>query len=191
MGYKQYSPGYDRGGHSREMRGSNARKLLEGNPDVIGLREAFEKHNISRNDIESYFKRIAEELKGSREKGVFPEWNPEKRFANAIVVAAYLRAQNLKTNQVRKVLEMVRTIELKLKKGDTNIKDDIIKTRYLLAYAVGKATGSSRYSLEAFHRILDPMLAVLIEKPDESRFEEFYDFLQAVVAYHRFFGGGE
>lgn len=191
MGYKQYSPGYDRRDRSRESRGSNAHGLFGDSPDVMGIREAFENRRLSRNDIEPYFKRIAEELEKSRKKGAFPEWDPKRRLANAIVVAAYLRAQNLRTNQVRKVLEMTRTIDLKLKKGEADVRDDIVKTRYLLAYTVGRATGSSRYSLEAFHRILDPMLAVLMEDFDESKFNEFYDFLQAVVAYHRFFGGGE
>ncbi|WP_010478256.1 type III-A CRISPR-associated protein Csm2 [Thermococcus zilligii] len=174
-----------------EAQRSDVSKLFGDNPDVIGIREAFEKNRISRNDIEPYFKKIAEELEKSRRDGTFPGWSPEKRLANAIVVAAYLRAQNLKTNQVRKVLEMARTIELKLKKGDTDIKDDVVKTRYLLAYTVGRATGGAKYALDAFHRILDPMLALLTENTDVSRFEEVYDFLQAVVAYHRFFGGGE
>ena len=191
MVYGKGHPGHGMGRYQREAHGGNVGELFGDNPDVIGIREAFEKNRISRNDIEPYFRKIAQELEESRKKGAFPSWSPERRLANAIVVAAYLRAQNLKTNQVRKVLEMARTIELKLKKGDTDIRDDVVKSRYLLAYAVGRATGGSKYALDAFHRILDPMLALLMEKPDVAHFEEVYDFLQAVVAYHRFFGGGE
>jgi CRISPR type III-A-associated protein Csm2 len=33
--------------------------------------------------------------------------------------------------------------------------------------------------------------AIVSDAKDEKRFETFYEFLQAVVAYHKFLGGGE
>ncbi|WP_456451317.1 type III-A CRISPR-associated protein Csm2 [Palaeococcus sp. (in: euryarchaeotes)] len=160
----------------------DASKLFEPYPDIIGIKEAFEHRKLGWDVIKPYYDKIAENAK------TLPKWDPEKRFADAVVVAAYLVAQDLKTNQVRKILDMARSIELKSRRGD-NIKEDLIKMRFLLAYIAGKATGKSRYSLEAFHKVLDPIIAELIKEPSLENFEKFYEFLQAVVAYHKFFGG--
>jgi len=181
-----YHSGYSRVRHSgRDFSRTDASSLFGESPDVLGIKTALEKRTLDRNSINPYFTRVASEA------GKFKEWSPEKRLANAITVAAYLVAQGLKTNQVRKILEMARTTELKIKRGEGDVKDDIVKMRYLLAYTVGKASGQSRYPLEAFHSVLDPMLEVLMREPTSENFGKFYDFLQAVVAYHRFFGGRE
>ncbi|WP_461863431.1 type III-A CRISPR-associated protein Csm2 [Thermococcus sp.] len=178
-----YGRGHDRRDY-QERSSVDVSSLFGGNPDVTGIKKAFESRSLQRNAIEPYFKKIVEDAKN------FHGWNSENMLANAITVAAYLRSQNLKTNQVRRILEMARTVELKVKKGD-NIKKDIMKIRYLLAYTVGKASGQSRYPIEAFHNILDPMLEVIMKDPTPENFGKFYDFLQAVVAYHKFFGGGD
>ncbi|RLD93979.1 MAG: type III-A CRISPR-associated protein Csm2 [Aquificota bacterium] len=181
-----YPGRYDRNRRSgRDFSRVDVSNLFGESPDVLGIKTALEKRALDRNNINPYFTRVV------RDAGKFKEWSPEKRLANAITVAAYLVAQGLKTNQVRKILEMARTTELKIKRGDGDIKDDIVKMRYLLAYTVGKASGQSRYPLEAFHNVLDPMLEVLMREPTNENFGKFYDFLQAVVAYHRFFGGRE
>jgi len=181
-----YRGGYSRGTHGGRIPPKiDVSKLFGESPDVLGIKNALEGNALDWKSIDPYFSRVVEGAKK------FNEWGPEERLANAVVVAAYLVAQRLKTNQVRKILEMARTTELKLKRDNVDIKDDIVRMRYLLAYTVGKATGHSRYPLEAFHRILDPMLEVLMNEPTEENFGKFYDFLQAVVAYHRFFGGRE
>jgi len=189
VNYQRYGRNY--GGSGRRTHGGRSppkidvSKLFGESPDVLGIKNALESNALDWNSMNPYFSRVVEEARK------FNEWSPEERLANAIIVAAYLVAQKLKTNQVRKILEMARTTELKLKRGNVDIKDDIVRMRYLLAYTVGKATGQSRYSLEAFHHVLDPMLEVLMKEPTEENFGKFYDFLQAVVAYHRFFGGRE
>lgn len=181
-----YHGGYGRGGYERRTHQRTDVSGLFGEiPDVNGIKKAFDNRSINRDVVKPYFTEVV----GSAEK--FPEWSPEKRLANAVTVAAYLVAQGLKTNQVRKILEMARATELKTKREGTDIKNDIVRMRYLLAYTVGKATGQPRYPLEAFHSVLDPMLKVLMKNPTKENFERFYDFLQAVVAYHRFFGGRE
>ena len=181
-----YHNGYIRGRYSkRDFSRADASGLFGESPDVLGIKTALEKRALDRNSIKPHFTRVVSEA----EK--FKDWNPEKRLANAITVAAYLVAQGLKTNQVRKILEMARTTELKVKRGNDNIKENIVKMRYLLAYAVGKANKQSKYSLEAFHTVLDPMLEVLMREPTNENFSKFYDFLQAIVAYHKFFGGKE
>lgn len=159
-------------------------KLFGEFPDVMGIKAALEQRRLKLEMIRPYFERV---VKKARD---YLAWKPEERLSHAVIVASYLVAQELKTNQVRRILEMARNVELKLKrnKGE-DIRDDIVRIRYVLAYTVGRATGRSKSPLEAFHKILDPMLEVLMKDPKEENFEKFYDFLQAVVAYHRFFGG--
>lgn len=119
---------------------------------------------------------------------------PYRLLENAMKVAAFLKVTGLKTNQVRRVLEMARDIELKIRVGRAeNITLDVTRMRFLLAYTVGRAGRRERSSIEAFYRVLDPMLKQMSEDEDFARryFGKFFDFLQAVVAYHRFFGGEE
>ena len=177
--------GHTRGRYQEKNVFEEVSQLFGEFPDVSRIKSAFEARKLNRKGIEPHFTKVVNEA------GEFYKWTPEKRLANAITVAAYLVAQGLKTKQVRKILEMARTTKLKVKRGDDDIKNDIVKMRYLLAYTVGKATGQSRYPLESFHSVLDPMLEVLMNEPTKEKFGKFYDFLQAVVAYHKFFGGRE
>lgn len=157
-------------------------KLFGEFPEVMDIKAALEQRKLEM--IRLYFEGV---VKKARD---YLAWKPEERLSHAVIVASYLVAQGLKTNQVRRILEMARNVELKLKrnKGE-DIRDDIVRIRYVLAYTVGRATGRSKSPLEAFHKILDPMLEVLMKDPKAENFEKFYDFLQAVVAYHKFFGG--
>lgn len=180
--YQRYG-GYRRDEYKKQTSQVNAPRLGE-SPDVIEIKKMLEGKGKQWESIQPDFDNVVEEAKN------FLEWSPNKRLANAVTVAAYLTSQDLKTNQVRRILEMARNVELKLKRNkDEDIRDDIVRMRYVLAYTVGRATGRSKNPLEAFHKILDPMLEVLMKDPKKENFEKFYDFLQAVVAYHRFFGG--
>lgn len=123
----------------------------------------------------------------------FLKWTSQERLQNAMELGRYLFSQNLKTNQIRRVLETARRVHLSLKReGRGEFIDDVVKMRYLLAYAVGKET--NRYkkdALKTLYDVLDPMLEVIMNNPTPENFEVFYDFLQAVVAYHKFYGGGD
>ena len=179
-----YQGGYGRDRYSGDgFPRKDLSKLFGKSPDIVGIKEALK--TLSWKDIEPYFNPVVENAKN------FKNWEPEEIMANAITVAAYLVVQDLRTNQVRKILEMARNLELKIKKEYKDINEDIMRIRYLLAYTVGKATGQSRHSLEAFYKVLDPMLEALMEEPTKRNFGRFFDFLQAVVAYHRLFGGRE
>jgi len=171
---QQRASGY---GENTEVSG-----LFEGFPDVNAIKQRI--NNVSWRTLEPYLKSVV------RDAQEFPKgWDSEKIFKNSVILSAYLVVEGLRTNQVRKILEMARITELKSKRGDTNIKDDIMKMHYLLAYTVGRATGSSKHALEAFYSVLEPMLRNLMEDP--KAFPKFFEFLQSVVAYHRFFGGRE
>ncbi|ALV63520.1 CRISPR-associated protein, Csm2 family [Thermococcus sp. 2319x1] len=135
-----------------------------------------------------------EEIKRSAKN--FFEWSAQERLQNAMELGKYL-SHNLKTNQIRRVLEIARRIHLEIRRGkERDFVDDVVRMRYLLAYAVGKTTNrNQREALKNFYEILDQMLDVIMKPKDSEdlkpaeKFEIFYDFLQAVVAYHKFYGG--
>jgi CRISPR-associated protein Csm2 len=122
----------------------------------------------------------------------FLKWTPQERLQNAMELGKYL-SRNLRTNQVRRVLETARRVHLSIRgEGNKNFVEDIVKMRYLLAYAVGKETNRHKKdALRTLYDVLDPMLEVIMKDPKPENFEVFYDFLQAVVAYHKFYGGND
>ena len=115
----------------------------------------------------------------------FSKWDNRKMLRNAIALALYSILEGLRTNQLRKFIDMSTAIHRKMKLGkirDDEIEASILKMRYLLAYQAGK-----QKSVEKLALVLDLML----QKTTKDNFERFYEFLQAVVAYHKFFGGAD
>jgi len=153
-------------------------------PDPLKLKEDLENGRIGKEELEPKLKEVISKTNN------FPSWEPQTRLANAITVAAFLKAQELRMNQVRKILDMAREIKLKTQRGE-DLKESLIRMRFMLAYTVGKAGKRDRPTLELLYRILEPILRLLTEDPSTDNFEKFYEFLEAVVAYHKFFGGKE
>jgi len=157
--------------------------------DPFEIRSQLEKdRNKFLRKIEPNVKEIAEKAKR------FGEWEPGETLDYAITVAAYLVGKDLRTNQIRKILEMARNVELKVKTGrDEDIRDDVAKIRLLLAYTVGKSQRNTREALEQLYRVLDPILMEMSKNNEFAvkNFGKLFDFLQAIVAYHRFLGGKE
>ncbi len=114
----------------------------------------------------------------------FKDWDEKRELLKyAIIMAIYCRINDLKTNQIRKVLDLANRTHLKLKRSkDENIEGDVAKMCYILAYSAGR------------HREVEPLanvLDIMLQNVDNESFNKLYDFIQAVVAYHKFFGGGE
>ena len=151
--------------------------------DVYAIRREVSNRNI-RIDTRP-LERLYEEV--VRDAGNFANWSHEKILRNAVLVAVLLVENKLKTNQVRKILDIANQVHLKLKtKQVESIEADTVKMRYLLAYAVARASSKEK-GIEYLHRVLEPML----QNTTKDNFEKFYEFLQAVVAYHKFFGGAD
>lgn len=112
-----------------------------------------------------------------------------------------LRVQNqrgdfeikLTTSQIRKFLSAVNKIENKMAIEQDNLSDDVInEIKYLkitLAYQTGRAgkIGNGRNPIEPLYNELVPK----IDKIGNSKklFTEFARYVEAVVAYHKFYGG--
>jgi len=123
---------------------------------------------------------------------------PQERLDWAIILAFYLKSFDLKTNQVRKILDLAREINIEFK-GDhfdeERLRSKLMRMRFILAYSVGKedsrSASKSKKALETLYLVLDPLLLEVAESLEGKKFGQVYDFIQAVIAYHRFLGGSE
>jgi CRISPR-associated protein Csm2 len=101
-----------------------------------------------------------------------------------------LLAVDLKTSQIRRFLEAVMEAEVEAKrKGPDDF--DKAKAEYLkvyLAYAAGRNEAAM-----SLLRILEPMISKIRPSGREGwdDFCTFVRFVRSIVAYHKFYGGGE
>jgi len=90
----------------------------------------------------------------------------------------------LKTNQIRKFLDMVNTIRSEsIGEEDFPYDERVILLKPKLAYAAGRAR-----EVKPFMDVLEPCMDRV--KSDKD-FDKFHRFVEAIVAYHRYHGGRE
>ena len=91
----------------------------------------------------------------------------------------------LKTTQIRKFFDAVKHIHSELKQKeieDIQVRQRIIRLKPALAYA----TGRQRKQLRDFSVILYKAMGMVKSKKD---FDYFVEFMESIVAYHKFYGG--
>lgn len=121
----------------------------------------------------------------------------EKKDFNSKVTEIKLITK-VSTSQIRKFLSAVNKINNKIRyqNNDDILSEDIVAEiaymRVQFAYIVGK-NKSSNYKnkdnegLEKLHKELDGAIANI--KNSKSNFINFARYVEAIVAYHKFFGG--
>lgn len=102
----------------------------------------------------------------------------------------------IKTNQVRNIFSHINTIKNKFnKEKNWELLDTLlILTKPKLAYAVGRVESKQRYHYEDFQKLLDEAINKTIDTPSEKKenaYENFFALIEAIVAYHKFYGGKE
>ncbi|MDV3103750.1 type III-A CRISPR-associated protein Csm2 [Thermococcus waiotapuensis] len=123
----------------------------------------------------------------------FPEWDEKEMLRNAAIVAAKAVVDKIHTTQVRKIIEMAKDVHVKVsiiqeEKADLSneIQANARKMMMLLAYTAGKNPNVSSLA-----NSLQPILAWLLENPSKENFNRVYEFFEAIISYHRYFGGKE
>jgi len=108
----------------------------------------------------------------------------------AQILSLILVADELKTSQIRKFLSGVRGVEVRVnrEKPENFSRQEVVFLKVHLAYAKSRN--------DAVKPLMDVMTAVIDkiqEKGPEGLkdFKTFVRFVEAVVAYHRFYGGAE
>lgn len=156
--------------------------------DFSELKKKWEE--IKKRLKEKELKKVAEDLEDKlknhdikKKKLIFLSETPEKVLSTAWFLAGLLILKDLKRSQIRKILNMMKDIKRKEPKIEEELKKDIAKIRYLLAYAAGR-----NKNVEPLHSVFDPLFA---EIKDFNDFEKVYEFMQSIVAFHYFLGGEE
>ena len=134
-----------------------------------------------RNVVSEHFRQIEEEFKERADE--FFSISEEKRQKKALIISLHLVLNGLKTNQIRRFLSVLQEIRAKQRKGASadELNASILRIRPVLIYA------ARNKQVEPLLRIVDRILPFLNDK----NFEDFYYFVQAIVAYHKFLGGGD
>jgi len=133
--------------------------------------------------------------------------NPKALVLSADIIGKHLKNQNVKTSQLRKLFGMVRQIQMNWSDIDSQKAYDSYRQAILLKPKIGYQTQrvweKNRYQGQGMLILRDAVDAALdsimnIDEEDEhklqKRREYFYrltDFLEAIVAYHKTYGGQE
>ena len=95
------------------------------------------------------------------------------------------KSAGLKSSQIRKFFDAVKNIQnefvqKEISKGE--IRQRILRLKPALAYA----TARQRHQLQSF---TDIMYMAMDKVEDKKDFDYFVEFLEAIVAYHKYHGG--
>ncbi len=105
----------------------------------------------------------------------------EKIVEIAEQVGKRLKEIDLKINQIRRFLDEARQIEGEVKRG-VFPADRVVLLRPKLAYAAGRER-----KVKDLMTVLDP--ALRSASISQENFEKFLRLIEAIVAYHRYYGG--
>jgi len=149
---------------------------------LVELGELIKRGSRDR-DVVNFLNKKYEDFKKIAER--FTELSPDEWLKMAFILAAKTTiVEDLRTTQIRKILSMSNMIYRKIRRKQEDISADIAKMRYVLAYTASRHRGRK-----------DPITPILevsdkiLPKLDSSNYETFHEFLQAIVAYHKFLGG--
>jgi len=106
-----------------------------------------------------------------------------------------LAEKKLSTAQIRNVFGEVRRIEMKMRESwDEAVETSVLLLRPKLAYSAKRASQKAPIAQE-LEAVLSAGLKEVSAGKDENdkqrRFQRFADFFEAVLAYHKAYGGKE
>lgn len=96
-------------------------------------------------------------------------------------------AKKLTTSQIRNIYSEIKRIQ---SVGFENDKSSFYLLKPKVAYAYGRTIkkGLGDKGLKTFKDIFDEAVAVV---NDENTYNNFCDLMEAILAYHKYFGGGD
>lgn len=115
------------------------------------------------------------------------EMNPGILIRLSEEIGRELKEKNLKTNQIRKVLNSVRKIEIEQKKRENFSTEELIFLKPTLAYAAKRIDEKEK---SRPGELFNYAISLTIDKVKGAEdFERFMKYVQSIVAYHKFYGG--
>lgn len=98
-------------------------------------------------------------------------------YLNKIDEYVNKNARSIKTSQLRNIFSRIKSIR-QTEKGIKELK----MLRFKLAYVAGRSDNKSMKELIS-------LLDELIKKVNENNLDNFKDFFEAIISYHKFYGG--
>ena len=113
--------------------------------------------------------------------------NKEKLIKSAEEFGKYLAKQQLSTSQIRNIFS-----EMKRMRKYEESKNELLLLKPKLAYIAGRhgkwKQGKLIGPVPDLSRVLNECIKNI---KDEKTFQNFKDFFEAILAYHRYYGGKE
>lgn len=102
-------------------------------------------------------------------------------------------AKEIKTNQIRNVFSSIAAIRndfVKSKRYTDEIQTNLIMLKPKLAYAVGRSSGKAQEKYRRFKGLLEEAIDKITGSNDHKKaMENFFFLAEALVAYHKYYGG--
>ncbi|SFD80856.1 type III-A CRISPR-associated protein Csm2 [Thermophagus xiamenensis] len=95
----------------------------------------------------------------------------------------YLKENNLTTSQIRNVFGEIKRIQIK---GYEQEKPSFYLLKPKMAYAASRVDGFKSKGIKAFKEVFDLAHKNVI---DDKTYKNFVDFFEAILAYHKSYGG--
>lgn len=143
------------------------------------------KYDSSRGDVykDSPVATIKQKLEGFKTKGL-SEISAEELVKIAQEMGNHLKNRGLKTTQIRRFLDSVRKLDVQFNKGKNFTPDNIILLKPKLAYAAGRNS-----EVKPLMDVLEP--AISAGGKSYKDFKKLLSLIEAIVAYHKFYGGSD
>lgn len=105
--------------------------------------------------------------------------------------------QSVTTSQIRGIFSIVREIEqetLRLSDDDplpNRLQSRLTMLKPKLAYQVGRSSNAKRQPMEKLQQLLTSAIDQVLKTGKVYAFRNFMNLFEAIIAYHRFYGGTE
>ena len=96
------------------------------------------------------------------------------------------RRNGVTTSQIRKVFSAVKKIQMKVKMGEEFQLNELIMLKPKLAYVAARAPDQRKANTEKLKDVLTQAIGLV---DDKTKFQNFVSFFEAILAYHKAFGG--
>ncbi len=121
--------------------------------------------------------------------------DPEALVTISEAIGLLLKSHGVRNSQIRNIFGYVKNIEINIKK-DTNkelSKKTILKLKLLspkMAYAIGRKKDKRiKKALEILKIFFDRCIEEIEKDPTKEKFQRFVNFFEAILSYHKYYGG--
>lgn len=100
---------------------------------------------------------------------------------------------DIKTNQIRNVFGAIKRVEMEWTKEKKKEKPDFLRIERELELLKPRLAYAARHDeVKPLKKVLDKAIdGVKSSKDEQEAFKNFMRFVESIVAYHKFYGGGD